>query len=151
MKITTKVGAAAVAFTIAAAAPATAASPRVQVSGLGTYGTATSVATYEADLYGRPYSGYGAGTVDLGGAAFPAPGSCEPATATLQLVDEKGKGYSLTATGSVCGEYLPLGVMQRFRGRYEITSASQRGLTGTVGHLDLRLLNGEVSVYAIQS
>jgi hypothetical protein len=150
MKITTMLAAVAVACTVAAA-PAAAATPRVQVSGLGTYATETSVATYQADLYGRPYSGHGAGRVDLDGAAFPTPGSCEPATATLQLIDEKGKGYSLTATGSVCGEYLPLGVMQWFRGRYEITSASQRGLTATVGHLDLRLLNGEVSVYAIQS
>jgi hypothetical protein len=49
------------------------------------------------------------------------------------------------------GRDLPLGVMQRFQGRYAIASASQRGLVGTVGHLDLRLLNGEVSVYAIQS
>jgi hypothetical protein len=136
----------------ATATPVAAANPRVVVSGLGSYSlTGSSAAAYEADVHGRPYSGPATGQVELADKPFPSPGNCEPATATLRVTDDRGRAYALTATGQVCGEYLPLGVMQRFQGRYAITSASQRGLVGTVGHVDLRLLNGEVSVYAIQS
>jgi len=135
----------------ATATPAAAANPRVVLSGLGSYTITGSSAAYEADVYGRPYSGPATGQVDLADKPFPSPGNCEAATATLRVTDDRGRAYALMATGQVCGEYLPLGVMQWFRGRYAITSASQRGLVGTVGHLDLRLLNGEVSVYAIQS
>ena len=154
MKIhaTTTTAAIAAALVLAAASPGAAANPRVQLSGLGAYAITGSAAAYGADLYGRPYTGHGTGTVDLAdGTPFPTPGHCEPATSTLRLVDAKGRSYALAATGEVCGSLLPLGVIERFLGRYVITSASQRGLVGTVGHLDVRLLGGEVSVYAIQS
>jgi hypothetical protein len=132
--------------------PATAATPRVQLSGLGSYATPTDgTAEYRAEIFGRPVSGPSTGRVDLSSSSFPAPGECTPATATVVVVDRKGKNIGLRATGDVCGSLLPLGVIERFLGRYVVTSATQRGLVGDVGHLDLRLLNGEVSIYAVQS
>ena len=133
------------------AAPASAVAPRIQVAGLGTATATDSAVSYEGWLSGRPFAGDFSGTVAADDGTLPAVGVCEPATATLRVQDEKGHAFERFSAGKVCGEYLPLGVMQRFGGRYVVTSSTQRGLERTDGFLDVRLLNGQSDVYAIES
>jgi hypothetical protein len=121
------------------------------VAGLGTADTGVGSVSYAGDLSGRPFSGAFSGTVSADDGTLPPVGVCEPATATLAVQDGKGRAYELFSAGKVCGIYLPLGVMQQFSGRYVVSSASQRGLERTDGFLDVRLLNGQSDVYAIDS
>ena len=137
--------------TLLAASPATASAPRIQVAGLGTAAAGTGSVSYAGELSGRPFSGTFSGTVSADDGSLPPVGVCEPATATLAVQDGKGHAFELFSAGKVCGEYLPLGVMQRFGGRYVVTSSTQHGLERTDGFLDVRLLNGQSDVYAIDS
>lgn len=151
---TRRLVAVAIASTAAAFAlssPASAAAPRIQVAGLGTATAATGSMSYAGTLSGRPFAGSFSGTVAADDGSLPPVGVCEPATATLAVQDDKGHSFGLFSAGKVCGEYLPLGVMQRFGGRYVVTSSTQRGLERTDGFLDVRLLNGQSDVYAIDS
>jgi hypothetical protein len=145
------VAAATAATALVTASPATAVAPRIQVAGLGSATASTGTVTYEGSLSGRPFSGSFSGVLAADDGSLPAVGVCEPGTATLQVQDEKGHAFALFSAGKVCGEYLPLGVMQRFGGRYVVTSSTQRGLERTDGFLDVRLLNGQSDVYAIDS
>jgi hypothetical protein len=145
------VAVAAASAALVAASPASAAAPRVQVAGLGSASASTGTVTYEGWLSGRPFSGSFSGAVVADDGSLPDVGVCEPATATLSVEDEKGHVFELFSAGKVCGEYLPLGVMQRFGGRYVVTSSTQRGLERTDGFLDVRLLDGQSDVYAIDS
>lgn len=151
---TRRLVAVAIASTAAAFAlssPASAAAPRIQVAGLGTATAATGSMSYAGTLSGRPFAGSFSGTVAADDGSLPPVGVCEPATATLAVQDDKGHSFELFSAGKVCGEYLPLGVMQHFGGRYVVTSSTQRGLERTDGFLDVRLLNGQSDVYAIDS
>jgi hypothetical protein len=132
-------------------ATATAATPRIHVAGLGTSVATSGGADYEGWLSGRPFSGDFTGAVAADDGSLPTVGACEPATATLRVESSKGQSFALFSPGKVCAVYLPLGVMQQFTGRYVVTSATQRGLLRTDGHLDVRLLNGQSDVYAIES
>ena len=148
---TRRLVAVAVAATVAIAAPAAAAASRIQVVGLGTAAATAGSVSYEGWLSGRPFAGDFSGAVAADDGTLPAVGVCEPATATLRVQDDRGRDFELFSAGKVCGEYLPLGVMQRFGGRYVVTAATQRGLERTDGFLDVRLLNGQSDVYAIDS
>lgn len=139
------------AATFAVTSPASAAAPRIHVAGLGTATATTGSVSYAGTLSGRPFAGGFTGAVAADDGSLPGVGVCEPATATLTVRDEKGHAFELFSAGKVCGEYLPLGVMQRFGGRYVVTSSTQRGLERTDGFLDVRLLNGQSDVYAIDS
>lgn len=137
--------------TLVAAAPASAAAARIQVAGVGAAAAGSGPVGYAGELSGRPYSGAFSGTVSADDGSLPPVGVCEPAIATLAVQDGKGHAFELFSAGKVCGVYLPLGVMQQFTGRYVVTSSTQRGLERTDGFLEVRLLNGQSDVYAIDS
>ena len=128
------------------------ASSRIQVAGLGTSVANTSGGyDYSGYLNGQPFSGNFTGAMAAADGTLPAVGQCEPGTATLRVEDTRGRYYQLVGTGEVCELFLPLGVMQRFTGRWTVESTNVHRLVKTDGFLDVRLLNGQSDVYAIDS
>ncbi len=131
-----------------AASPATAKGAPFLAIGLGTYSTAGNGLAYQGQLSGNRFDGLGTGVLTPGDGTLPAVGACEPAQATLRLDDGDRQYVELLASGEVCGLYLPLGVMQRFTGRWSVTSTSMPRFTRTEGFLDVRLMNGQSDIYA---
>jgi hypothetical protein len=131
-----------------AASPAAAKGAPFLAIGLGTYSAVDNGLAYQGHLSGDPFDGEGTGAVTPMDATLPAVGVCEPAQATLRLDDGAGKYVELLSSGEVCGLYLPLGVMQQFKGRWSVTSTSVRKLTRAEGFLDVRLMNGQSDIYA---
>lgn len=141
---------AALEIVVLAGTQATAGGAKILAVGLG---TSTPIATglhYEGNVHGQPFDGAFSGQVLADDGSLPAVGSCEPAVSTLR-VDGPGDFYTLESSGQVCGVYLPLGVMQRFEGRWTVTETSRKKLARVDGHMDIRLMNGKADVYAVDS
>lgn len=129
--------------------PAAAAGGKLTLIGLGTYEIAADgTIGYSADLSGTPVAGPATGAVAATDGTLPSVGRCEPGIAILRVDDAQGRHVSLSSAGEVCALYLPLGVMQQFRGRWAVESTSLRKLTKTTGVFDLRFLNGQSDIYA---
>lgn len=90
---------------------------------------------FDGDPFGGPY----VATYTPDDGTLPAAGTCEPATATLELDGPRTRFLSLTATGKVCGEYGQAGngPWHTFTGRYLVVDSSPGRYTGTDGFLQL--------------
>lgn len=140
---------------LTAVSPASAAKPKVNFSGLGTYvvlgdGSAALAGT----ATGEPLDGTYEATLVPADGTLPEPGACEPATAAVRLEGLRDRFLELTSQGTVCGQYLqpPFVVTHVFTGRYDITAASRRPLVGTDGFVELRLaVDGRASAFAVDT
>lgn len=104
-------------------------------------------------VLGDPFDGSYVATLAADDGSLPAPGSCEPATGTLDVTSPKQKLH-LDALGEVCGEYADATyvVTHRFVGRYVVTDATSRRLRGTDGWISLILASeGRANVAAFDS
>jgi hypothetical protein len=139
------------------ASPAVAApKPLVDLRGAdaGTYSLdATGTAHLAGSVTGDPFDGTYVATLAAEDGSLPAPGSCEPATGTLDVTSPK-RTLSLDAAGQVCGEYADATylVTHRFVGSYVVTDATHRRLHGTDGWISLILATeGRANVEAFDS
>lgn len=148
--------AAALAVAVLAGTTPTALAAKQAAVNVGGGGTATANTTggmdYSGYLYGPPFNGDYTGTMTTDDGTLPALGKCEPATATLRLQADHGpRNLELVGTGKICTEWLPLGNMTRFTGRWAMTSTNFHPIAGAEGHMDFRLLNGKSDIYAAES
>lgn len=141
----------------AIASPAVAApKPLVNLRGadVGAYALdAAGTAQLSGSVIGDPFDGTYAATLAADDGSLPAPGSCEPATGTLDVTSPK-RTLGLDAIGEVCGEYVDATyvVTHRFVGRYVVTDATSRKLHGTDGWISLILATeGRANVEAFDS
>ncbi len=141
----------------AIASPAVAApKPLVDLRGadVGTYSLdAAGTAQLAGSVIGDPFDGTYVATLAADDGSLPAPGSCEPATGTLDVTSPK-RTLRLDAVGEVCGEYADATyvVTHRFVGSYVVTDATQRRLRGTDGWISLILATeGRANVEAFDS
>ena len=115
----------------AIASPAVAApKPLVDLRGadVGTYSLdAAGTAQLAGSVTGDPFDGTYVATLAADDGSLPAPGSCEPATGTLDVTSPK-RTLRLDAVGEVCGEYVDATyvVTHRFVGSYVVTDATHR-------------------------
>lgn len=142
---------AAFGIVVAAGTQAAAGGAKILAVGVGTSAPSGAGLHYEGNVHGQPFDGAFSGHVLADDGSLPAVGSCEPAVGTLRVEGPGGGFYSLESHGQVCGVYLPLGVMQRFQGRWVVTETSRKKLARVDGHMDIRLMNGKSDVYAIDS
>lgn len=149
---------AALVAAVISAAPATAARPPavdLRGAGLGSYALdATGTAVLSGAVSGKPFGGDYAATLASTDGSLPAPGTCEPATATLQVTGTRNRYLHLAATGEVCGTWADATyvVTHRFVGRYVVTDASARRLRGTDGWVSVILATeGRANVEAIDT
>jgi hypothetical protein len=140
-----------------AASPAVAApKPLVDLRGaeVGTYSLdAAGTAHLAGSVTGDPFDGTYVATLAADDGSLPAPGSCEPATGTLDVTAPK-RTLILDAVGQVCGEYADATyvVTHRFVGSYVVTDATHRRLRGTDGWISLILATeGRANVEAFDS
>ena len=136
----------------AALLPATAEAgkARIDLGGPGTYSLdAAGSAVVTAEVTGRPFGGSSTTVLSAADGSLPAPGDCEPATATFSLAGGGRDALELTASGNVCGKYvqLPYIVTHVFTGRYTVSDASKRGLVGTDGFFEVRLAESTAAAY----
>ena len=121
---------------------------------VGTYTLdAAGTAQLAGSVIGDPFDGTYAATLAAVDGSLPAPGSCEPATGTLDVTSPK-RALHLDAVGDVCGEYADATyvVTHRFVGRYVVTDATSRRLRGTDGWISLILATeGRANVEAFDS
>ena len=155
--------AAAIAVTVVSLAMATTASPAAAIKplvdlrgdGVGSYVLDTAgTAHLSGSVVGRPFDGAYAATLAADDGSLPAPGSCEPATGTLEVTGSRDRTLRLAAVGEVCGEFpdATYVVNQRFVGRYVVTDASSHRLRGTDGWTSLILATeGRANVEAIDT
>jgi hypothetical protein len=140
-----------------AASPAVAApKPLVDLRGadVGTYSLdAAGAAQLAGSVTGDPFDGTYVATLAADDGSMPAPGSCEPATGTLEVTSPR-RTLRLDAVGEVCGEYADATyvVTHRFVGSYVVTDATHRRLRGTDGWISLILATeGRANVEAFDS
>ena len=90
---------------------------------------------------GAPFDGAYTATLTSANGSLPAPEVCEAASASVEVVDAKGRTLHLAATGEVCGTWADATyvVTHRFVGRYLVTDASARRLRGTDGWISVVL------------
>jgi hypothetical protein len=102
---------------------------------------AAGTAHLRGSVVGRPYDGAYVATLAADDGSLPAPGSCEPATGTVEVTGPRDRTLRLEAVGEVCGEFPDAThvVTQRFVGRYAVTDASRRKVRGTDGWISLIL------------
>jgi hypothetical protein len=103
---------------------------------------------------GAPFDGTYTATLAATDGSLPEPGSCEPATATVNVVGSRLRHLELTGSGRVCGEWTDATyvVTHRFVGRYEVTASSARRLLGTDGWYTLILATeGRANLEAIDT
>lgn len=141
----------------AIASPAVAApKPLVDLRGaeVGSYVLDSSgTARLTGSVLGDPFDGAYVATLAADDGSLPAPGSCEPATGTLDVTAPR-RMLRLDALGKVCGEYADATyvVTHRFVGRYVVTDATSRRLRGTDGWISLILASeGRANVEAFDS
>ncbi|MBJ7358190.1 hypothetical protein [Nocardioides sp.] len=143
---------------LATAAPAGAARPPavdLRGDGLGSYtlddaGTALLSGT----VTGRPFDGAYTAELASSDGSLPAPGTCEPATATLRVTARRHRYLDLVATGEVCGMWTDATyvVTHSFTGRYVVTGASARRLRCSDGWMSVVLTtDGQANVEAIDT
>ena len=128
----------------AAATPAEARPPLVDLRGAaaGSYALDDAgTAHLTGSVVGEPFSGEYTATLAADDGSLPGPGTCEPATATLQVTGPRDRHLELPATGEVCGEWSgPTYVVTHdFTGRYEVTDAWPKRLRGTDGWIGVVL------------
>ena len=157
-RITRLTALAVAALTVPAiAAPAVAApKPVVDLRGadLGTYALdAAGTAQLAGHVIGDPFDGTYVATLAADDGSLPAPGTCEPATGTLDVTSPK-RTLRLDTVGEVCGEFADATyvVTHRFVGRYVVADATSRRLRGTDGWISLVLATeGRANVEAFDS
>lgn len=148
---------ASLAMATTASPAAAAAKPLVDLrgDGVGTYVIDTAgTAHLSGSVVGRPFDGAYVARLAADDGSLPAPGSCEPATGTLEVTGSRDRTLRLEAVGEVCGEFpdATYAVSQRFVGRYVVTDASSRKLRGTDGWISLILATeGRANVEAIDT
>ena len=101
---------------------------------------------------GKPFDGSYVGGFTADDGSLPAPGDCEPATATLRVDGTRGRFVDMTATGNVCGKWTSptYVVTHTFTGRYVVDASSSRRLVGTDGFMSQLVANtGLANVYTI--
>lgn len=132
-------------LTVLGAVPAQAARPPMidlRGAGLGSYVVdGAGAARLSGSVTGAPFDGTYTATLAANDGSLPDPGSCEPATAIVDVVGSRDRHLQLTGSGSVCGEWTDAThvVTHPFVGRYEVTAASARRLRGTDGWYTLIL------------
>ena len=150
-------------LTVAALAMSTAASPAVAApkplvdlrgADVGTYSLdAAGTAHLAGSVTGDPFDGTYVATLAADDGSLPAPGSCEPATGTLDVTSPR-RTLRLDAVGEVCGEFSDATYVatHRFVGRYVVADATSRRLRGTDGWISLVLATeGRANVEAFDS
>ena len=150
-------------LTVAALAMSTAASPAVAApkplvdlrgADVGTYSLdAAGTAHLAGSVTGDPFDGTYVATLAADDGSLPVPGSCEPATGTLEVTSPR-RTLRLDAVGQVCGEYADATyvVTHRLVGSYVVTEATHRRLRGTDGWISLILATeGRANVEAFDS
>jgi hypothetical protein len=143
---------------LAAAGPAAAAPrPALDLRGaeVGSFVLADDgAALLSGEVTGRPFDGAYTGVLAADDGSLPPPGTCEPATATLDVSGPRERSLHLAAVGEVCGTWPDAGsvVTQRFVGRYVVTSGTVRRLRGTDGWMSQVLATeGRANVEAIDT
>jgi hypothetical protein len=140
---------------LAGAGAAAAANHKVDTNGFGMATTDTDGGVViSGTAAGAPFDGPFTATLAAADGSLPAPGECEPATATLRVNGTRSRFVELSSVDDVCGQYLdpPNVVSQVFTGRYTVTASSQRRLVGTDGFYEVRLTSGNsASVFAIDT
>jgi hypothetical protein len=148
--------AAALAVTAGASPAVAAPKPLVNLQGadVGTYVLdSAGTAHLTGSVTGDPFDGTYVATLAADDGTLPAPGSCEPATGTLDVSSPK-RSMRLDAVGAVCGEFADATyvVTHRFVGSYVVTDATSRKLHGTDGWISLILATeGRANVEAYDS
>ena len=157
-KTATTIGALLVGVTTGVTAPALAARPpAVDLRGasIGAHTIDTQGTTHlSGAVTGVPFDGTYTATLSSADGSLPAPGSCEPATATLDVVGSRSRSLQLAATGEVCGKWVDATyvVTHQFVGRYVVTDASAKKVKGTDGWISLILATeGRANVEAIDT
>ena len=143
---------------VASPSPATAARPPavdLRGDGLGSYMLDDAgTALLSGAVSGKPFGGDYSVTLASSDGTLPAPGTCEPATATMHVTGRKNRFLHLAATGEVCGTWADATyvVTHRFVGRYVVTHASSPKLRGTDGWISAILATeGRANVEAIDT
>lgn len=92
-------------------------------------------------IAGDPFDGTYTGTLAANDGSLPAPGECEPATATVRVDGSRRQQYEIAGAGTVCGQWVDATyqVTHVFTGRYDVTDASKHKLAGTDGWYSIRL------------
>ena len=141
-----------------AAEPAAAANQRVLFDGFGTYPvTEQGSVAVTATVAGEPFDGTYTGELAAVDGSLPAPGDCEPATATVRLDGARDRFAVLhtdDGIGRVCGQWTDSTnrVTVVFTGRYRITDSDRRRLIGSDGWYEIRLTDtGAASVFAVDT
>jgi hypothetical protein len=160
-KTTTVIGA---LFAVVTAAPAIAAAPAMAApppiidlrgASVGSYSLAADgTARLSGVVTGKPFDGDYTATLASSDGSLPAPGTCEPASAALDVTGPKGRMLHLAATGEVCGTWADATyvVTHNFVGRYVVADASARRLRGTDGWISVILATeGRANVEAIDT
>lgn len=145
-------------LTVVTAAPAMAAPrPLVDLSGTGVGAyvlDAEGTAHLTGAVTGAPFDGTYTATLTASDGSLPAPGDCEPATATVAVTGSRERTLRLAATGEVCGEWVDATyvVTHRFVGRYVVSESSAPRLVGTDGWTSLILATeGRANLEAIDT
>ncbi|HYO39200.1 MAG TPA: hypothetical protein VER39_06055 [Nocardioidaceae bacterium] len=140
------------------AAPALAARPPLvdlRGAGVGAYTLdAGGTARLNGAVTGAPFDGTYRATLSSTDGSLPAAGTCERATASLDVAGSRSRTLQLAATGEVCGTWAEAAyvVTHRFVGRYVVTDASVRKARGTDGWISLILATeGRANVEAIDT
>lgn len=96
------------------------------------------------EVTGKPYDGAYTASLTADDGTLPEPGTCEAATATLEVDGPRRKYLELAATGTVCGTWTDATyvVTHRFTGRYVVTAGSERRIVGTDGWISQILAKG---------
>jgi len=104
---------------------------------------------------GAPFGGTYTAVLAADDGVLPAPGECEPATATLEVLGPKKKRFlRLAASGDVCGTWPDEAyvVTHQFTGGYRVICSSARRLRGTDGWMSVILATeGRADVEAFDS
>jgi hypothetical protein len=90
---------------------------------------------------GRPFDGGYTATLAADDGSLPAAGSCEPATATVEVTGPRNKHLALAAVGEVCGTWpdATYVVTHDFTGRYDVSRSSIKRIRGTDGWIGIVL------------
>jgi hypothetical protein len=126
------------------ATAASAAKPRIDLrgEGLGSFVLDDAgTAHLGGEVTGIPFGGAYTATLAAADGSLPEPGTCEPASGTLEVDGPRRKHLELAAAGEVCGEWTDATyvVTHRFTGGYEVVASSKRRLLGTDGWISLVL------------
>ena len=125
--------------------------PRVEFSGLGTHHpTGDGSVTIDGTGEGRPFNGTFSAVLVPTDGSLPAPGECEPGTASVRVDGEHHRYLVVdtdTGLGSICGQWTDSvhRVTQVFTGRYVAVDARKRRLEGTDGWYEIRLADNDVA------